>query len=179
MADTFNFTDADSGYVQLQAITYSIGTGYGNCTIQKIPSTGTDKRTVQRFDTSSISDSATVTKVEWFRRDSLAQSLPFPNATTFRIGSWCGAALDASANDYNATGALDCGIDVYNSYLDGDWIDLADGGYDPTSYVSLTGITDIQIRDTHSIKETSQWSFNTSKSKCQLRVTYTVPATTY
>lgn len=166
----FDFNTADSGYVRKQGFMYSTGIGANKCIIAKNSAIGREDRVVLRYNTSGIGAGATVTQIEISVWHSSAQPTPQSTSSTTLVGSWCGASLDGSANDFNASGASDTYTDLL-PYGDGDWADLGTDG------VNVTGITDVQIRDTTGPAGSYGHAFNTTKQNMQLRVTYTPAAT--
>ena len=171
--DIFSFNNSDSGYVKLVGAVYSFATGWQNCIIQKYTLLRNQTRAIMRFNTATIPDDATIDIVELYAYHRLAQPSPSSLDSATHIGSWCGAALDASANDYNAPGSLDISFNIIP--FGNAWIDLSSAGPDPTGYVNKTGYTDIQIRDT-SIGPAAAYGYNFNDTKadekCKLRVTY-------
>lgn len=167
----FDFNDSDSGYIQSSGFFYSVGTGYANVLVSYNSGTGARRRSIMRFDTSSLGAGAIITKVEIFNQFALSSPANPPSAGNVLIGSWCGASLNATANDYNASGAINLGFDMAAA-PDATWIDLAVySSLDPIPGINKTGITDLMYQDNSIGGLNTGKNWNTAKSKCKMRIT--------
>lgn len=174
---SFAFTDGNSGKVAFTGFAYTATTGWTNVTPAKNDNTGLQARGMMQFDTGahfSSLDVASIDMVELFVIEELTQSITPPDAVYVYMGNFIGPALNGNAGEYN--GGTDLTLDIlpYGSAV---YIDLFDGLVDPTGLVNLTGTTDIALRPHNATSKNSIRDYNTSKSKCQLRVTYTLNAT--
>ena len=86
------------------------------------------------------------------------------------FGSWIGAALDSA--DWNGGTQVVSDVLLYGWDT---WFDLSELT-DATVLVNKTGMTDISVRDI-TVAGTTNYNFETSKVKTQIRVTYTLPST--
>jgi hypothetical protein len=121
------------------------------------------------FDTSALPDTATVTVVEFYMKNSDTQPEPETSKWDLYIGSFIDGSLDGTQGEYDGGTIMLDDVTVFTEQ----WWDLSAGGNDPTGHVSLTGETDIKIVDDSTGIGNTGHNFNTSKVKCQLRVTYT------
>lgn len=174
---TLNFTDGVSGYVLKNAFgSYSVSTGWASCDIAKNDLLNTEKRAFFQFDTSSLPDDSIVTTVEFYLQEDLTQPSTTPDDVYCYIGNWVGSSLDASADDFNGGNYMVA--QSSGSLQASTWNDLSLEDNDPTGYISLNGTTDIALHCINNSPKNSGRNYNTSKNKCQLRVTYDLPETT-
>jgi len=173
----FNFEDGTSGKITHAGLGYTAATGWARCDTGQDTSTGNTWRAYFNFDTSSLDDTAVVSKVEFYQKLSVFQPLGTPDVLKiqYSIGTFIGDTLDGNVTEWNA------GTLVHDEYQKQNnvWIDISNLA-DPNGLVSLTGDTDLKIWDVSTQGEgDSYWGtdFNTPKIKCQLRVTYTIPIT--
>ena len=176
----FNFTDGVSGYVQLTSpSTYVAATGYANVRIakQNVDRPAVIRHGFTQFPTGgSIPIGSVVTLVEYLWRAALVQASPMSDQCYPWIGSWVGSTLDASSADYS--GGHDTMCQLFYAGSENTWIDLS-LDHDVTSYVAVGSgnTTDIKLVDGSYLDNGTSFNFNTSKFKCQLRVTWTPPIT--
>lgn len=175
----FPFVDGKSGKITFTPpSSYMAATGWAACQTGKHTLDGSNWRAFFNFDTSSIPDHAQVTKVEFLNRMGLIQIGGGPDLylLQFSIGSFIGAALDGTADEFYAGTLM---VSLYAKPEDNTWLDLNQHGHGPQAYVNLTGDTDIKVWDDSSQGAGDPyWStdFNTGRHNCRLRVTYQVPS---
>ena len=176
----FNFTDSKSGKITYNPpSSYVAATGWSNCVTGQNKHTGENQRAYFSFDTSSLPDHAQITKVEFLIIvPKLSTIGPLLYRIGFSIGSFIGTGLDGTEDEWDA-GALM--VTIYSKPVTGTWLNLAQGGGNPEGYVNRSGDTDIKVWD-YSIGDLEHWFwmtiFNTSRNKCKLRVTYSLPSAT-
>ena len=176
----FNFTDSKSGKITYNpSSSYVAATGWANCLTGKNIQTGENQRAYFSFDTSSLPDHAQITKVELLI---ITLKSPFINPLVYRIsfsiGTFIGSALDGTTEEWSAGAYM---LTLYSRPVTGTWLNLDQSGGNPETYVNRTGETDIKVSD-YGIGDLEHWfwmtTFNTSRSKCKLRVTYSLPSAT-
>jgi len=176
----FNFIDSKSGKITYSPSSgYVPATGWANCQTGQNTQSPQSWRAFFNFDTSSLPDNAQVTKVEFLIRVPNPPYFdPLAYRVGFSVGTFIGAALDGNAEEWVGGAYM---VSLLSRATDNTWLDLAVAGNDPTGFVNRTGDTDVQAFD-YSIGDTELWywttSFNMSKTKCQLRVTYSLPSAT-
>ena len=174
----FSFTDSKSGKITYNpSSSYVAATGWANCLTGKNIQTGENQRAYFSFDTSSLPDHAQVTKVEFLI---ITLKSPFIDPLVYRIafsiGTFIGPTLDGTSEEWSAGAYL---LTLYSRPVTGTWLNLDQSGGNPETYVNRTGETDIKVSD-YGIGDLEHWfwmtTFNTSRSKCKLRVTYSLPS---
>jgi hypothetical protein len=176
----FNFTDSRSGRITLNPpSSYVATTGYAACQTGQNTQTGENQRAYFSFDTSSLPDHAQIIKVEFLI---IVLKSPFIDPLAYRIafsiGTFIGEALDGNSEEWSGGAYM---VSLYSRPASGTWLNLAQSGGNPEAFVNRTGDTDIRVWD-YSIGDLEHWfwmtTFNTSRSKCKLRVTYSIPSAT-
>jgi hypothetical protein len=152
-------------------------TGWANCQTGKNIQTGENQRAYFSFDTSSLPDHAQITKVEFLIIVPKAPTInPLVYRIAFSIGTFIGSALDGTSEEWSAGAYL---LTLYSRPVTGTWLNLDQSGGNPETYVNRTGETDIKVSD-YGIGDLEHWfwmtTFNTSRNKCKLRVTYSLPS---
>lgn len=177
---TFDFVDSKSGKITLSSPSmYVAATGSANCQTGQNTLSQQTWRAFFNFDTSILPEGAQVTKVEFLIRVPKPPYIdPVVYRVGFSIGSFIGAALDGNAGEWSGGSYM---ATIYARATDNTWLDLAVAGNDPTGFVNTAGDTDIKVWD-YSIGDTEHtfWttSLNTTRDKCKLRVTYSLPSAT-
>lgn len=177
----FNFVDGKSGKITYTPPTfYMAATGYASCQTGQNTTLGQKWRAFFNFDTSSLPDNALIERVEFLVRLNTGQPSGEPENTyiKFSIGTFIGAALNGTADEFNGGVLM---VILSAEPYDNTWLDLNQDLGGPETYVNRTGDTDIKVWD-DSVRGSgdASWglNFNTSKGKCKLRITYTVPSAT-
>ncbi len=177
----FNFVDGKSGKITYTPPTfYMAATGYASCQTGQNTTLGQKWRAFFSFDTSSLPDNALIQKVEFLVRLNTGQPSGEPENTyiKFSIGTFIGAALNGTPDEFNGGTLM---VTLTAEPYDNTWLDLNQDLGSPESYVNRAGDTDIKVWD-DSVRGggDASWglNFNTSKAKCKLRITYTVPSAT-
>lgn len=176
----FDFIDSKSGKITYNPSSgFVAATGWANCQTGENTLIPQSWHAYFNFNTSSLPDNAQVTKVEFLIRSPKPPYIdPLAYRVGFSIGTFIGAALDGNAEEWGGGAYM---VTILSRAPDNTWLDLAVAGNDPRGFVNRAGDTDIQAFD-YSIGDTEHWtwitSFNTSKAKCQLRVTYSLPSAT-
>lgn len=176
----FDFVDSKSGKITYNPpSSYVAATGWANCQTGKNTQTGEIQRAYFNFDTSNLPDHAQIEKVEFLI---YVPKLPAIDPVVYRIGfsigTFIGALLDGNVDEWNGGTYM---VTLYSRPTSGTWLNLAQGGNHPEGLVNRTGDTDIRVWD-YSVGDIDHWfwmtSFNTSRDKCKLRVTYSLPSAT-
>lgn len=177
----FNFVDGKSGKITYTPPTfYMAATGYASCQTGQNTTLGQKWRAFFNFDTSSLPDNALIEKVEFLVRLNTGQPSGEPENTyiKFSIGTFIGAALNGTAEEFNGGTLM---VTSTAEPYDNTWLDLNQDLGGPETYVNRSGDTDIKVWD-DSVRGSGDASWglnlNTSKGKCKLRITYTVPSAT-
>jgi hypothetical protein len=174
-SNDFAFTDGNSGKIAFNGLTYSATTGWVNCIVAFNAATLIQTNAFFQFNTGAFFSGMKVKSidvVEFFYVEAAAQPGTLPNVMNVYIGDFIGAALNGNSGEFNGgTYMLDA---VANGWLSNGntYYDLSAEGNDPTGFVSLTGTTDVRFKY-DSTAGTNGRNFNTTKTKCLLRVTYT------
>lgn len=177
---SFSFADSKSGKITYNPpSSYVAATGWANCQTGQNQQTNENQRAFFSFDTSSLPDHAQIEKVEFLI---YVPKIPAIDPIVYRvgisIGTFIGAALDG-ANDEWTGGAYM--VTLYSRPTSGTVVDLGATGNNPGAHVNPSGDTDIKVWD-YSIGDFEHWfwmtSFNTSRDKCKLRITYSLPSAT-
>jgi len=173
----FTFDDSNSGYITKQGVVYTKKTGWADCDIAKTPLTNYEKRAFFHFDCSTMPKHPIrkIKKVEFLREDDVVQPPLQPLNTDILIGSWIAPSLEAGAADFTGGNSMFLNILQSPAYGDDQWINLSDGGADPTAYCDPDGWTDIAIRDTSVTVNATGHAFNNVRLKCKLRLTSIYP----
>lgn len=176
----FDFADSKSGKITyLPPSSYVAATGWANCQTGQNQQTGENQRAFFNFDTSSLPDQAQIEKVEFLIH---VPKIPAIDPVIYRvgisIGTFIGAALDGTTDEWNGGAYM---VTLYSRPTSGTVVDLGATGNNPGAHVNRSGDTDIKVWD-YSIGDVDTWfwmtSFNTSRDKCQLRITYSLPSAT-
>jgi len=177
----FNFVDSKSGKITYTPpSSYVAATSWSNCQTGQDASLGIKWRAYFNFNTASLPDTALISKVEFLIRKNIAQPGGDPDVyyLKFSIGTFIGAMLDGTPAEFGGGTLM---VTLTTPPLDNTWLDLNQDAHRPDLYVNRLGDTDIKVWD-DSIQGggDSYWglNFNTSKGKCKLRITYTVPSGT-
>jgi len=175
------FLNAKSGKITYTPpSSYVAATGSAECQTGQSTLSGQKWRAFFSFNTSSIPNNAQIESVGFLI--CLAKNQPFGMPQYYRlkfsIGTFIGAALDGTVEEFNA-GALM--VTLEDKPAHGTLLDLDEDGHGPEAYVNLTGETDIKVWD-DSIQGSgdSSWGidFNQKYQACQLHIMYTVPEAT-
>jgi hypothetical protein len=176
----FNFADSKSGKITYNPpSSYAAATGWANCQTGQNQQTDENQRAFFSFDTSSLPDHAQIEKVEFLI---YVPKLPAIDPIVYRvgisIGTFIGAALDGTSDEWTGGAYM---VTLYSRPASGTVVDLGATGNNPGVHVNRTGDTDIKVWD-YSIGDFEHWfwmtSFNTSRDKCKLRITYSLPSAT-
>lgn len=177
----FDFDPTTSGHIEYVGGTYTPYVGATDCRVyRRVVAATSEKRAFFQFDTSSIPTAATVTRVEFYQKLAPSQPQGIPDNTVIRydIGAIIGTALNGTVAEWSGLTAATT-ILYRATEIDGEWIDLAADGDDPTSWIAKDGKTDLRIVD-ESVRGTSadpSWGTDLNGVKpgelCRLRVTYT------
>lgn len=176
----FSFADSKSGKITYNPpSSYVAATGWANCQTGQNKQTDENQRAFFSFDTSSLPDHAQIEKVEFlFQMPKLPALDPLVYRVGVSIGTFIGAALDGISDEWTGGAYM---VTLYSRPTSGTVVDLGATGNNPGAHVNRTGDTDIKIWD-YSIGDLEHWfwmtSFNTSRNKCQLRITYSLPSAT-
>jgi len=175
------FLDIKSGKITFTPpSSYVAATGSGNCQTGQQTLSGEKWRAFFNFNTSSIPNHAQIEFVGFLIY--LSKTQPFGEPEIYRlkfsIGTFIGAALDGTADEFNA-GTLMVTLDSKPGH--GTMLDLDQDGHGPEAYVNRTGETDVKVWDDSTQGSgQSSWGldFNRKFAKCRLHIMYTVPAAT-
>lgn len=177
----FNFVDTKSGKITYTPpSSYVAATSWSNCQTGQNVFGGVKWRAYFNFNTASLPDTALISKVEFLIRKNTAQPGGNPEIyyLKFSIGTFIGALLDGTPAEFGA-GTLMVTLTV--PPVDNTWLDLNQDFHHPELYINRIGDTDLKVWD-DSIQGAgdSYWglNFNSTKTKCKLRITYTVPSGT-
>lgn len=170
---TFNFDDGQSGGIWFNnLIGYLVSTGWASC------STGYDESEAREdyrgyfsFNTSSLPDDCTVTLVEFkvIRGTTEPSGAPETYRLKWSVGTFIGRDLNGNVGEWQGGTWVRTDLSKPANFT---WIDLGSGA---PALISLTGDTDVKAWDDSTEGDGDNYwgiAFNTSKSKCQLRVTY-------
>ena len=172
-----SFSTTKSGFVGFTPpFSYSVGTGSANCKVDRNTSTSHEKRALFNFPRGSLPENANIVSAELFMVIG-SESAPDTPRAGFYLGQWIGATLDASAADYN--GGTLVHADETDPYQNNIWILLDSEEADLNAVIPATGDIDLKIDD-YSSHSGATWSvnFNTAKTFCKLRITWTEASAT-
>jgi len=178
---TFEFDNANSGYIFKVGSYYAKATGWSNCNAGQSVTSGITFGAFFRFDTSSLPDHA---QIEWVKfrvrgyRNAPAGSPQFFELR-LRFGDIIGGTLDGTAAEWSAGSHM---LTLTAKPADKTTLDLSDDGNDPLVLVNKSGDSDVSIIDhgTQGTGDSAWWSFFNvdTDTRCKLYVGFSVPSAT-